>query len=69
MENEQCRLLAKAVDSLPPHERILIDLFFREGLPAKDVAAMLRMSVGAVYAQKSRILAKLRATLKKAGSL
>ncbi len=68
-DNEQSGLLGKAVQALPPHEKIIVDLFFREGLPAQDVASMLRMSVGAVYTQKSRILAKLRETLKKSGSL
>jgi RNA polymerase sigma-70 factor, ECF subfamily len=63
LDNEQSELLAKAVLNLPPHERIIIDLFFREGLPAKDIASMLQMSVGAVYTQKSRILAKLRSFL------
>jgi RNA polymerase sigma-70 factor (ECF subfamily) len=68
LDNEQSQLLAKAVEGLPPREKIVLDLFFREGLPAKEVAAILRMSIGAVYTQKSRILAKLRETLKKAGS-
>jgi RNA polymerase sigma factor (sigma-70 family) len=68
-EHEQLQLLAKAVENLPPHEKILIDLFFREGLSAKDVASILRLSIGAVYTQKSRILAKLRETLAKLGPL
>jgi RNA polymerase sigma factor (sigma-70 family) len=68
-DREQFRLLAKAVEDLPPHEKILIDLFFCEGLSAKDVAAILQLSIGAVYAQKSRILAKLRERLRKAGTL
>jgi RNA polymerase sigma factor (sigma-70 family) len=65
----QLQLLAKAVKDLPPHENILIDLFFREGLSAKEVAAILRMSIGAVYIQKSRILAKLKEMLSRANSL
>ena len=69
LDNEQSELLVEAVQNLPPHEKIIIDLFFREGLPAKDIASMLRISVGAVYTQKSRILAKLRETLKEPGSL
>jgi RNA polymerase sigma factor (sigma-70 family) len=69
LEHEQSRLLVRALDGLSSRERILIDLLFQKGLPIKDVAAILRMSTGAVYTQKNRILAKLRETLEKAGSL
>ncbi|HXV83127.1 MAG TPA: sigma-70 family RNA polymerase sigma factor [Candidatus Binatia bacterium] len=68
-DDEQSLVLAKAVEDLPPQEKILIDLFFREGLSAKDVASILRMSIGSVYTQKSRILAKLRERLRKANAL
>jgi RNA polymerase sigma factor (sigma-70 family) len=68
-DNEQLQLLDQAVQDLPPHEKILVDLVFREGLPAKDVAEILRISIGAVYTQKSRILARLREILEKSGSL
>ena len=68
-DREQLQLLGKAVEDLPPQEKILIDLFFREGLSAKDVAAVLRLSVGAVYTQKSRVLAKLRERLRKASMM
>ncbi|HXV80034.1 MAG TPA: sigma-70 family RNA polymerase sigma factor [Candidatus Binatia bacterium] len=67
-DDEQSQLLAKAVEDLPPQEKILIDLFFREGLSAKDVASILRLSIGSVYTQKSRILAKLRERLRKASA-
>jgi RNA polymerase sigma factor (sigma-70 family) len=53
---------------LQPQERIIIDLFYRQNLSAQDVAAILHLSVGAVYTQKSRILAKLREALEKSGS-
>ena len=61
--------LARALESLTAHERILIKLFYTGISSASDVASMLHLSVGAVYTQKSRILAKLRETLEKAGSL
>ena len=69
LDHDQTQLLAKAVEDLSPRERILVELFFRKGLPAEDVAAILRITIGAVYTQKSRILAKLRETLEKSGSL
>lgn len=62
------QLLASAMAKLQPQERIIIDLFYRQNLSAQDVAAILHLSVGAVYTQKSRILAKLREALEKSGS-
>jgi len=55
--------LARVLDTLAPRERIMIDVFFRQNLPAQDVASILHLSIGAVYTQKSRILDKLRKTL------
>jgi RNA polymerase sigma factor (sigma-70 family) len=61
--------LGSEVGKLQPQERIILELFFRQNLSAQDVASILHLSVGAVYTQKSRILAKLRETLGKSGSL
>ena len=63
------KLLAKALPMLQPRERILIDLFFRQNLSAQDVASILHTSAGAVYTQKSRVLAKLREALEKLDTL
>ena len=65
IDQDQTRLISKAVAELSPRDRIFIDLVFRHELPALNVAAILRISVGAVYTQKSRILDKLRKTLEK----
>lgn len=65
VDQHDAERIAQAVANLQPRERIIIDLFFRRNLSAEDVAGILRMSVGAVYTQKSRILAKLRETLEK----
>jgi RNA polymerase sigma factor (sigma-70 family) len=67
--DEQYQLLAAAIANFSPGERIMIDLFFYRNLSAQDVASILHLSVGAVYTQKSRILAKLRETLNKSSSL
>ena len=63
-ESELKKALIHAVESLTPREKIFIKLVFYRNLPVQDVAAMLHMTVGAVYTQKSRILAKLRTALK-----
>ena len=65
LSEEQERLLNQALQTLSPRDRILINLSFRQGLPPEEVAAILKTSIGAVYTQKSRILAKLREILKK----
>ena len=69
LDHETIQGVAKAVEMLAPRERILIDLMFRQNLAAHDVAAILHLSVGAVYTQKSRILAKLRKTLENLDSM
>lgn len=67
--DNQLQLLAKALATLQPRERILIDLFFRQNLSAQDVASVLHTSAGAIYTQKSRILAKLQEALEKLNTL
>ena len=62
-EHQLAEHLAKAVTDLPARDKLLIALFFRHDLLAQDVASLLHMTVGAVYTQKSRILAMLRRTL------
>ena len=66
---EQERLLAGAIQTLPPRDRILIDLSYRQGLPPEEVASILKTSVGAFYTQKSRILDKIREIVRASGSL
>ena len=66
---EQEKLLAEAIQTLPPRDRILIDLSYRQSLPPEEVASILKTSVGAVYTQKSRVLDKVRAILRTSGSL
>jgi RNA polymerase sigma-70 factor (ECF subfamily) len=65
--DDQLQQLAGAISHLEPHEQIVIDLFYRQNLSAQDVASILRLSVGAVYTQKSRILSKLREAFQKLG--
>ena len=57
----QLRALHSALSELPPRDRIIVDLCFRQNLSAQDVAATFYLSVGAVYTQN---LAKLRGALK-----
>lgn len=61
--------LAAAMAMLPPRDQLLVELHFRRALAADKAAAALRISVGAFYTQKSRVLAKLRENLTKIPTL
>jgi RNA polymerase sigma factor (sigma-70 family) len=65
IQREEEEMLVQTLQSLSAPDRIFIDLCFRQGLPPEDIAAILKVSVNAVYTQKSRILDKLRESLKK----
>jgi RNA polymerase sigma factor (sigma-70 family) len=62
---EEQKSLSVAIESLSAKERLLVDLHFHQGLPAEEVASVLKISAGAFYTQKSRLVAKLRETLSK----
>jgi RNA polymerase sigma-70 factor, ECF subfamily len=68
-EEEVYESLAGALQTLSPRDRFFLDLYYRQGLPPEEIAAVLETSVNAVYTQKSRILVKLREALKKIGRL
>jgi RNA polymerase sigma factor (sigma-70 family) len=63
---QQDRILWEAIKLLSPRERLVIELYFRRGLSAEQIASILKISAGAFYTQKSRLLDKLRETLAKA---
>ncbi len=69
IDQERNKLLSQVLEILPPRDRVLIRLYFLRALPPKEIASVLRVSVSAVYTQKSRVLDKLREALNKAGVL
>jgi RNA polymerase sigma factor (sigma-70 family) len=69
LNEEQERLLNQAIQTLSPRDRILLDLCYRQVLGSEQIAALLKTSVNAVYAQKSRLLEKIREVLRKSGAL
>jgi len=69
VDREEERQIAEALDRLSPRDRLFVDLHFYRGLPPEEVAAILNVSVAAVYTLKSRVLEKLRETLRKTSSL
>jgi RNA polymerase sigma factor (sigma-70 family) len=69
INEEQERMLNQAIHSLSARDRVLLDLCYRQALASGEVAELLRTSVNAVYAQKSRVLEKIREVLRKSGAL
>ena len=69
LNEEQERLLNQAIQTLSPRDRILLDLCYRQALASEEIAQLLKTSVNAVYAQKSRLLEKIREVLRKSGAL
>ena len=64
MDTEQAARLTQALEELPPRDRLFLEFYYRKGLSPEEIAAILKVSVSAVYTQKSRILAKLREILR-----
>jgi RNA polymerase sigma factor (sigma-70 family) len=62
-------LLLEAFEALPERDRLFLQLYYQQSLAPSAIAAILRMSVRAVYTQKSRLLDKLRKILEKSCSL
>jgi RNA polymerase sigma factor (sigma-70 family) len=69
LNEQQERLMNQAIQTLSHRDRILLDLCYRQALASEQIAALLKTSVNAVYAQKSRVLEKIREVLRKSGAL
>ena len=64
VEKEMEAMLYKAVDALPTKDRVIFELVcLKEALP-EEAAAITGLSVAAIYSRKTRILQKLRKTVK-----
>ena len=69
LNEQQEKLLNQAIQTLSHRDRILLDLCYRQALASEQIATLLKTSVGAVYAQKSRLLEKIREALRRSGVL
>jgi RNA polymerase sigma factor (sigma-70 family) len=63
------RALARALITLDPSDRRLIDLQFRHGLGIAQIARTLRLEQRPLYARRQRILARLRGALERDPSI
>jgi RNA polymerase sigma factor (sigma-70 family) len=57
--------VAEALKMLPQKERLLLKLYYIEGMKEKEIAGLLGMSVDAVSARKSRAVKKLQKLVRK----
>jgi RNA polymerase sigma-70 factor, ECF subfamily len=60
---EQWQQVAKAVGTLPLHQREVVVLRYADDLPLNEIAAILRLPVGTVKSRLSLALGRLRAQL------
>lgn len=67
MENleadERSQMLAEAIESLKEREKLILNLYYYEELPLKDIAALLDVSLSRVSQIHGKVLVKLRGFL------
>lgn len=62
-EEERARLLAEAVEALPPQERLVVTLYYAEDLRLKEISAVMGLSESRVSRLLSAALLRLQARL------
>jgi len=66
---ERTRLLAKAISELPDRERLVVSLYYKEGLTLKEIAAVLGVTESRVCQLHSRAVIRLHGKLSKHADL
>lgn len=59
-EKEKYAILHERLESLPAQDRLVIELYFIQGLKYSEIASLLRLNVNTVSARLRRAKAKLR---------
>jgi len=65
LEKEKKQLLVEVIDSLPEKERLVITLYYYEGLLLKEIADILQVTESRVSQIHSKVLTKMRVKLEK----
>jgi len=65
LEKEKKQILAEVIDSLPEKERMVITLYYYEGLLLKEIADILQVTESRVSQIHSKVLSKMRVKLEK----
>ncbi|HYG58266.1 MAG TPA: FliA/WhiG family RNA polymerase sigma factor [Symbiobacteriaceae bacterium] len=63
---ERKELLAQALEKLPEKERLVVTLFYYEGLTAKEIAMVMSLSVARISQLHSKAIMRLRGRLSRA---
>lgn len=61
--SETRRILAEAIDHLPEKEKLVVTLYYYEGLTAKEISEIMGLSVSRISQLHSKALLRLRARL------
>jgi RNA polymerase sigma factor (sigma-70 family) len=64
LEKEMEESLAKALSALSPKDRLIYELIYDKDTPPEEIAAITGLSVTAIYSRKSRIIGKLKKTVR-----
>lgn len=65
LEKEKKELLTEVIEDLPEKERMVITLYYYEGLLLKEIADILQVTESRVSQIHSKVLAKMRVKLEK----
>jgi len=65
LNKEKKELLTRAIEALPDKERLVISLYYYEGLLLKEIADILQVTESRVSQIHSKVLAKMRTKLEK----
>jgi len=65
LEKEKKEILAEVIEALPEKERMVITLYYYEGLLLKEIADILQVTESRVSQIHSKVLAKMRMKLEK----
>jgi RNA polymerase sigma factor FliA len=60
---ERKEILAQALEKLPEKERLVVTLFYHEGLTAKEIAMVMNLSVARISQLHSKAILRLRGRL------
>ena len=66
LDKEKKELLVEVIETLPDKERMVITLYYYEGLLLKEIAEILQVTESRVSQIHSKVLIKMRAKLEKA---